>query len=271
MVIGTPDLKILFFFRWDYSASHEDMLDVVHTLNGDLVIPENFSLTVPAYDPSHPQPHTSPSYCTNPQTTELCATLGLIDIYDLASQAAHGAAAMKGGTEEEDDQKSDSVDESSECPTDTSFLSNSYNPDEITIEDEWDEEEEKGKDGGEKEQKVTDAVVPVVRVETQNSDGDSSPHRTAVSRLILPAPKTIPKPEETSNLDFCLPSPTEPTQPSACFSQMSSDEEEGNVLPARVPKRSSEETKETLNSTNSTPRIKRRNQTIYTAVNHEDS
>ncbi|XP_018937934.2 LOW QUALITY PROTEIN: lariat debranching enzyme-like [Cyprinus carpio] len=255
--------------RWDFSASEEAMMEVVSDLSGDLCIPENFSLTVPAYDPSRPQPNAHPAYSTNPQTTELCATLSLTDIYILAGQSgqAYGKEGTTGATEEEEDEDSTgSVDEPSEYPpTDTSGLSSSYNPDEITIEDEWEEVEDEGVECA--EVKGTDAVVPEGQVGSQDSDRDSSPQRETANRLILPPPCTAP--ESEAPLRSLRPLSLPP--PSASLSQGSSEEEEG-FTSARVPKRTSGETTQGLAShTGGTPQIKRRNQSIYTAVEDEES
>lgn len=247
------------------------MMEIVSALNGELSIPENFSPTVPAYDPTHPQPHIPPAYCTNPQTTELCATLGLIDIYVLAGQIAHNTTSWReeGANEEEDEdnRSSGSMDEPSEYPTDTSMLSNSYNPDEITIEDEWEEEEEEeeGKDGGELKKPETDAVVPEAPAGVQASDGDISPQRESAGMLVLPPPRMAAEMHEPSDL---LPLPSTPFLNR--FSQPSSEEEWATPA-ARVPKRPSGEIKGTFNPTSNTPKIKRRNQTIYTAADDEES
>lgn len=244
------------------------MMEIVSALNGELSIPENFSPTVPAYDPSHPQPHTHPAYCTNPQTTELCATLGLVDIYALAGQSAQNSTSWRedraNEEEDEDNQSSGSTDEPSEYPTDTSMLSNSYNPDEITIEDEWEEEEEEEKkDGGEVKKSGTDAVVPEAPAAAQDSDRDSSPQREAVGRLILPPPLMASETEEP----YDLPTRLSPSS-TGCFSH--SSEEEGTMPPARVPKRPSGETKAPFNPIGNSPRIKRRNQAIYTADDDDE-
>ncbi|KAM9709427.1 LOW QUALITY PROTEIN: lariat debranching enzyme [Menidia menidia] len=131
--------------RWDFSASEAAMLDVVEALGGELRIPDNFSRTAPPYDPGPPHAAArTPSGSANPQTTELCAKLGLSDPY------GHGGGVGGGGRdgEEEDGEEEegdDGGDEPSEYPTDTSGLSSSLNPDEITLEDEWEEEEEEEK------------------------------------------------------------------------------------------------------------------------------
>ncbi|KAK7154137.1 hypothetical protein R3I94_007490 [Phoxinus phoxinus] len=254
--------------RWDFSASEEAMMEVVRDLSGDLRIPENFSLTVHAYDPSRPQHNAHPAYSTNPQTTEVCATLGLTDIYILAGQngQTYGEKGAIGATEEEEDEDSTgSVDEPSEYPTDTSGLSSSYNPDEITIEDEWEEEEDEAV--GCAEEKGTDAVVPEGQMGGQDSDRDSSPQRETANRLILPPPCAAPETE--APLHSLRPLSLPP--PSASLSQGSS-EEEGGFTSARVPKRTSGETAQgPASHTGGTPQIKRRNQSIYTAVDDDES
>lgn len=250
------------------------MMEIVNALNGELGIPENFSPTVPAYDASRPQPHAPPAYLTNPQTTELCATLGLVDIYALAGQSTQNSTSWReeGTNEEEEDEdnrSTASMDEPSEYSTDTLMLSSSYNPDEITIEDEWEEEEEEEKDGGEVKKPGTDAVVPEAPVGVRDSDRDSSPQREAVSGLVLPPPRMEASDiDEPSELPLGFPPPS--TQISNCLSQISS-EEEGATPPARVPKRPSGEIKGSFNPTGSTPRIKRRNQSIYAAADDEES
>lgn len=251
-------------------------MEVVSDLSGDLCIPENFSLTVPAYDPNRPQPNAHPTYCTSPQTTELCATLSLTDIYALAGQGAQNyrVEGATGATEEDDDednQSTGSIEEPSEYPTDTSGLSSSYNPDEITIEDEWEEE-----GVGCAEEKGTDAVVPEGRVGGQDSDRDSSPSRETASRfnkaLVLPPPCAPPETgaPRSSSLSLLLPPPSNSLSTSASLSQ-GSLEEEGSLTPARVPKRTSGETQGLPSHSGGTPQIKRRNQSIYTAVEDEES
>lgn len=223
-------------------------MQVVEDLSGELVIPENFTQTVPAYDPNKPQPYTAPSYNTNPQTTELCATLGLTDIY---AQVGQGDEFRKrpgstGGMEDDDDGNSvGSADEPSEYPTDTSGLSGSFNPDEITIEDEWEEEEAQLKD------KSSDVQTP--------------------SRMVLPEPRSDVSPIPLSRL-MNLPPPSHST-PTAAPPQSRAERpcesaDDGDTA-GRVLKRPSDET-ENPGSRGTTPIIKRRNQVIYAAEEDED-
>ncbi|XP_066543322.1 lariat debranching enzyme [Amia ocellicauda] len=237
--------------RWDYSASLAAMEAVVAELGGDLRIPENFSVTVPAYEPGRPQPQRPPSYSLNPQTTELCATLGLTDIYARVGRRAarRGEEGEEGEEEEEENMSSGSAEEPSEYPTDTSGLSGSVNPDEITIEDEWEEEEEDGVGAG------PSAGPP-------GSPLCSPGRGSAVARLVLPSPARLDLPPPV----FSAPSPSDspPAAPPEC----------GPPQP-RIPKRTSGEAGDRGDGggggTGATPKIKRRNQSIYTALDDEGS
>uniref|UniRef100_A0AAY4EVI8 Lariat debranching enzyme C-terminal domain-containing protein n=1 Tax=Denticeps clupeoides TaxID=299321 RepID=A0AAY4EVI8_9TELE len=206
--------------RWDFSASEAAMMEVVSDLHGELRIAQNFSPSVPAFDPARPQPHFAPRFTVNPQTTELCATLGLTDIY---AQAGQSGQQGEGGLGDDDGQSVGSAEDLSEYPTHTSSLSSSYNPDEITIEDEWDEEEE------EEDPRL---VLPPPQ---------STPHRTSFPLNLPPPVHSTPDPHPGSS------------------------EEDGGTSPARIPKRNSA----TLGDT--TPKIKRRNQSIYQAEEDEDA
>ncbi|KAI1885312.1 hypothetical protein AGOR_G00218850 [Albula goreensis] len=200
--------------RWDFSASEAAMLEVVGDLGGELRIPENFSHTVPAYDPNRPQHHLAPAYATNPQTTELCATLGLTDIYARAGQGKGSGeeGAGQGGLEEDEEEEEEenrstgSVEETSEYPTDTSGLSSSYNPDEITIEDEWEEEVEETEGHGGNKGAAGASLSPDAVVPEGEGDADSPPRDLATSRMVLPPPR-LPLPLT------CLPLPTPPPAP----------------------------------------------------------
>ncbi|KAI3355970.1 hypothetical protein L3Q82_017242 [Scortum barcoo] len=253
--------------RWDFSASESAMMQVVEDLSGELAIPDNFSQTVPPYDPNKPQPHAAPSYNTNPQTTELCATLGLTDIYSQVTQGGDVSGRVEGSTggEEDDDEDGQSVgsgDEPSEYPTDTSGLSSSFNPDEITIEDEWEEEEEENSNS-----------KPAVKGDQLSGVHAGEIHTP--SRLILPEPKSDFSPTPLSQT-MNLPPPPSHSTPAAART-LSGAESEGqcegvdeDAAAIRILKRTSDET-EAPSSRGTTPRIKRRNQVIYTTVEDEES
>ncbi|GAA6231725.1 lariat debranching enzyme [Lates japonicus] len=255
--------------RWDFRASEAAMMQVVEDLSGELAIPDNFSRTVPPFDPNKPHPHAAPSYNTNPQTTELCATLGLTDIYAQAGQGGDELGRVQGSTggEEDDDEDGNSVgsvDEPSEYPTDTSGLSSSFNPDEITIEDEWEEEEEEeeGKEEEESKAAVTGDKLPVGEILTP-------------SRMVLPEPKSDVSPTHLPHL-MNLPPPSHSTPAAAAVRPLSGAEREGlceggdeDPTAARILKRTSDETGDP-GSRGTTPRIKRRNQVIYTTVEDEE-
>lgn len=238
--------------KWDFRVSEDDMMQVVEDLSGKLSIPNNFSPTLPAYDPANPQPQMSPSYNINPQTTELCAILGLTDIYALVGQGKGDLGQSFGDSIGEDDQDVDSGDEPSEYPTDTSALSNSFNPDEITLEDEWEEEEEEFKDS-------KDVPKP------STTGGIHTP-----SRLILPEPKSSISPCGPSDLrDMPPPSHSTPAPARSPPQNESPNDNNEGVSAGRVLKRTSDE-KVNPSSRGTTPLIKRRNQDIYTTVDDAD-
>ncbi|XP_035994728.1 lariat debranching enzyme isoform X2 [Fundulus heteroclitus] len=244
--------------RWDFRASEADMMQVVEDLSGELDIPDNFSRTVPPYDPGNPQPYASPSYNTNPQTTELCAKFGLTDIYSKVGQRGDDVGMSQSSTGGEDeDEENESTDEPSEYPTDTSGLSSSFNPDEITIEDEWEEEEEE--EGGESK---------------MMEKADLSSDIQTPSRLVLPEPKSCVTPSLHSS-PMNLPPPSHST-PKAAPAQLEASQEgqcdgvEEEVPAARILKRSSNESNKAGNG-GTTPRIKRRNQVIYQAKDDDES
>ncbi|XP_061698639.1 lariat debranching enzyme [Syngnathoides biaculeatus] len=224
--------------RWDFTVSEEALMKVVEQLSGELAIPENFSRTVPPYNPSSPQYHAAPSYHANPQTTELCATLGLTDLYTQVGQASNMSGVQDGPGEEEDTQ---SGDEPSQYTTDISATSNSFNPDEITIEDEWEEE-----DIEEEPKSSADPKLPRGDIHTP-------------CHLVLPPPKLEASPIAMSPL-LDLPPPCQSTP--AVPNLSPSDLEE------RFLKRTSDEAGDTGSRT-TTPRIKRRNQIIYATVDDD--
>lgn len=260
--------------RWDFRASEAAMMQVVEDLNGELSIPDNFSRTVPPYDPSNPQPHGTPSCNTNPQTTELCAMLGLTDIYAQAGQGGDELGRVQGsiGGEEEDNEDGHSVgsvDEPSEYPSDTSGMSSSFNPDEITIEDEWEEEE------GEKvEEEVEARSNSKAAVEGDEHSDVAVGEIHTPSRMVLPEPKSDSSPANLSHL-MNLPPPSHST-PAISRCQFRAERErlcEGDdedATAVRILKRASDETGDP-GSRSTTPRIKRRNQDIYTTVEDDES
>uniref|UniRef100_A0A8C3A670 Debranching RNA lariats 1 n=1 Tax=Cyclopterus lumpus TaxID=8103 RepID=A0A8C3A670_CYCLU len=241
--------------RWDFRPSEAAMMQVAKDFSGELAIPDNFSQTVQPYDPKRPKQHASPSCNTNPQTTELCATLGLTDLYAHALQGGGNLSRIQAGTGGDDD--GESADEHSEYPTDTSGLSSSYNPDEITIEDEWEEEEGK--------EEVDGSSNPILAVRGENpSDGPAGEVHTP-GRMVLPAPKSDTSPTNLSHL-MNLPPPSHSTPAVAAHLCPGAEREEPS-LPTL--KRTSDEA-EAPGSKVTTPRIKRRNQVIYTTVEDDD-
>lgn len=244
-------------------------MQVVEDLGGELGIPENFSRTVPAYDPSKPQPHASPCCNTNPQTTELCATLGLTDMYAWAGQGGDEFGRVQGSTGGEDDDEDEhsivSADEPSEYPTDTSGLSSSYNPDEITIEDEWEEEEGK--------EEVEDRLTSKAEAKGDKLSDAPVGEINTPSRMVLPEPKSDLSPTRLSHL-MNLPPPSHSTPAvarshSAVEGEGESEGDDEDAAAVRILKRTSDETGDP-GSRGTTPRIKRRNQVIYTAVEDEE-
>ncbi|KAG7254403.1 hypothetical protein CRUP_027443 [Coryphaenoides rupestris] len=245
--------------RWNFSASEAEMTAVVDELSGELTVPDNFSRTVLAYDPANPRPRTPPSHGANPQTTELCATLGLTDLYARRVSEPEGAPGTAAGGDDED--------EPSEYPTDVSGLSNSCNPDEITIEDEWEEEEDGDGEGvDEKRHPERDAAAAAEpspgsppagarpsgpAVPPEPGSGDSSACRVSLRPLNLPPPSHLARPGGDAG---------------------PADGEEEEALPptVRIPKRTSDEREAAPAGTGGTPRIKRRNQEIYAAPEEDD-
>lgn len=246
--------------RWDFTPSEAAMMQVVKDLGGDLAVPDNFSRTVQPYDPNKPQPHATPSCNTNPQTTELCATLGLTDLYAHVGQGGGDLSRIRGSTGGGDD-GGESADEPSKYPTDTSGLSSSYNPDEITIEDEWEEEEGKEETEG--------GCNPPSAVTGENLSDVGEVHPPG--RMVLPAPKSDTSPTDLSHV-MNLPPPSHSTPavaPACSGAEMEEHCEDDDDEACRTLKRTSDGA-EAPGSKGTTPRIKRRNQVIYTAVEDDD-
>lgn len=235
-------------------------MQVVEDLSGELAIPDNFTRTVTPYDPNRPQPHTHPSCSTNPQTTELCATFGLTDIYAQVGQVGDELRTVQGSTggEEEEDEDGNSVgsvDEPSEYPTDTSGLSSSFNPDEITIEDEWEEDEEEAKEADVKGDKISDEVHTPSRLVLPEPKCDASPTRPSHLLNLPPASHSTPA------------APARSHEPAESLGLCEGGDEDASA--ARILKRTSDDASNP-GSRGPTPRIKRRNQVIYAAVEDEE-
>lgn len=115
--------------------SEENIAELLEEQGHDLQIPNNFSPTVPVYDPANPQKSRESVHLINPQTTEFCATFGLNDLNAKVKQMED-----EGLIDEEDDiDGAENPEEPSDYTTDTSGLSSSINPDEITLEDDVDD------------------------------------------------------------------------------------------------------------------------------------
>ncbi|KAM4626141.1 lariat debranching enzyme isoform 1-T2 [Discoglossus pictus] len=124
--------------KWDFSATEDIKKLVLNDIGQDLAIPCNFSVTTPCYDPNKPQYNRSATHIINPQTTEFCARLGLVDLNAKIRQQEDDGGDYD--IAENDDSSTGSAEDHSEYSTDTSILSSSINPDEITLEE--DEEED---------------------------------------------------------------------------------------------------------------------------------
>ncbi|XP_029968182.1 lariat debranching enzyme isoform X2 [Salarias fasciatus] len=249
--------------RWDFRASEAAMMEVVEDLSGELSVPENFSRTVPAFNPDRPLPHSAPSRGANAQTTELCAKVGLTDLYGRAGEQAGAGRGQEGEEQEEED-------ELSEYPTDTSGQSCSFNPDEIAIEDEWEEEEEE-EEAGEGEGGGTAEIHTPGCLLLPEPKSDVTPVRLPLMNLPAPSHSTPapleaePEPELLEAEPEPLEAEPEPLEAEPAASAQ--DDEDGAA--ARILKRSSGESAEP-GSTSTTPRIKRRNQLIYAAADEDE-
>ncbi|XP_056294707.1 lariat debranching enzyme [Pseudoliparis swirei] len=258
--------------RWDFRPSEAAMMQVAKEFSGELAIPDNFSQTVQPYDPKGPKQHASLSWNTNPQTTELCATLGLTDLYAHALQGGGNLSRIQAGAagDDADDDCGESADERGEYPTDTSGFSRSYNPDEITIEDEWEEEE------GTEEVEGSCDLKSSVRGENP-PDGPAGEVQTP-GRMVLPAPKSdtsdpsplmnLPPPSHSTPA-VAARSGAEREEPCKDKDDVADDDDDDDASALATLKRTSDEA-EAPGSKGTTPRIKRRNQVIYTTVEGDD-
>lgn len=235
------------------------MIQVLEDLSGSLSIPDNFSLTVAPYDPSKPQPQTSPSCSTNPQTTEMCAVLDLADIYAKSGQNEDRLRRPENREEldrddGDDDNNNDdghsvgSAEEPSEYLSDISGLSNSLNPDEISIESEGEQNEEERDESAE-------GTPPAAKDE--QLCGVTAGNNATQTPMVLPAPKYDALPSDPPVQS----APVEGEGPCE-------EDEDGSLL--RNLKRVSNETAVPASS-GTTSRIKRRNQGIYSAVEDDEA
>ncbi|XP_069081854.1 lariat debranching enzyme isoform X2 [Pleurodeles waltl] len=225
--------------RWDYSATEEAKKEVLADMGQDLNIPTNFSLTVPCYDPNKPQNHREASHLINPQTTEFCAQFGLTDL-----NARVGQVEAEGDSEE-DAESTGSADDPSEYSTDTSGLSTSINPDEITLDDDEDETEQDVGDGDISLQSVEPSPEHVPDFSNNFSDVRLLPDSMIVSS------------------DEAIDSTNDELE----RSESSQTDGEGKVLEERALKRLSGENE---NGNSGIKKIKRRNQSIYASKDEDE-
>ncbi|XP_063789064.1 lariat debranching enzyme [Pseudophryne corroboree] len=219
--------------RWDYSATEQVRQEVLNDLDNDLKIPVNFSMSVPCYNPNNPQKKMVASHAVNPQTTEFCARFGLIDINARILQQDDEGGELE-ATEDHDEDSSGSLEDPSEYSTDTSILSSSINPDEITLEDDDDEED-----------------LPVQSVNPSPENTTDLP--TSVSNV-----RVLPESMALSSDDAM-----DSTNDELERSESSQTEGEGKNSERPLKRLSDENGRGGV-------RIKRRNQAIYTA-NDEDN
>lgn len=150
-------------FRYDFSATESELESLTADFGGLFKIPENFSATVSAFNPSSSAGGQSriapPQIKINPQTTLLCDMLGITDPFAVFSgrQPFNGSVhvdhqPVQGGFDEDDTNDSLDVDDRDEGILDdsdfidTTFESSSsfagvaaanftFNPDEISLDD----------------------------------------------------------------------------------------------------------------------------------------
>ncbi|XP_063167803.1 lariat debranching enzyme [Candoia aspera] len=137
--------------KWDYSVTEEDIKKVLEEVNHDLLIPQNFSITDACYNSNKSQQKSELIHRISPQTTELCARFGLVDINAKIQQLKeeHRDDVHRGEEEEEEEEvdSTESVEESSDCTADISGLS-SINPDEIILDDDSCDDDDLDTSGG---------------------------------------------------------------------------------------------------------------------------
>ncbi|XP_069471913.1 lariat debranching enzyme isoform X2 [Ambystoma mexicanum] len=229
--------------KWDFSATDEGTKEVLADLGQDLTIPKNFSITVPCYDPNKPQNQREASHIINPQTTEFCAQFGLTDI-----NARIGQIESQEHGEEEDADSTGSADDPSEYSTDTSGLSTSINPDEITLDDDDDDEAE---------EEVADGDISLQSLEP-------SPEHIPEFTVSFSDVRLLPGSMLVSS-DEAMDSTT--TDELDRSEESSPTEGEGKASEDPVLKRLSSENE---NGNTSIKKIKRRNQSIYASKDEDE-
>lgn len=200
-------------------------------LNHDPKIPCNFSMTAACYDPSKPQSQVQLVHRINPQTTEFCAQLGITDINVMLQKDKEERGDV--GTDESEEDRS-------EYSTDTSALS-SFNPDEILL----DEEEEEEGPGG-------DVTTPSV----EPSSHQASDLSTSFSDV-----RNLPSSMFVSSDDASH----SPTGGEGNPGDTAQSEEEESLTDFPLKRLSNEHEPEQRK------KIKRRNQAIYAAVDDADN
>ncbi|NP_001085701.1 lariat debranching enzyme A isoform X1 [Xenopus laevis] len=221
--------------RWDFSMSEETKREVLDDLGHDIKIPCNFSVTTACYDPNNPQYKRMPTHIVNPQTTEFCARLGLVDLNVKVRQHEEEKEDFD-MTEDNEADSIGSAEDPGEYSTDTSILSTSVNPDEITLEDD-DEQEDEG---------IAEKL------------GEPSPEYTPDLSVNFSNIRVLPDSMAVSSDDA-----TDSTNDELDRSESSQTEGEGKQSNRPLKRMSNE-------NGSGGVKIKRRNQAIYQAKDDED-
>ncbi|XP_006010577.1 lariat debranching enzyme isoform X2 [Latimeria chalumnae] len=229
------------YSKWDYSVAEEAIKEVVEDLGHELRIPTNFSMTAASYDPNNPMKQREPVHSVNSQTTEFCASLGVTDLYaKVKLLEEEGLLTGEYEAEEDDADSTGSAEEPSEYTTDTSGLSSSINPDEITLDDDDDNNED---------------------ISTHSTE--PSPEHPSDFSANFSDIRIVPDSMIVSS-DDAMDSTNDELEKSGDSSQT---EGEGKSPSGRILKRISGEHE---NGNSSIKKIKRRNQNIYASKNEDD-
>lgn len=118
--------------RWIYTPSTEEKENVLKKFHSNLLIPENFKPTVEPYKPelSETQNQRSTKLQINPQTTELCNTLGIDDPAVLLQMVGGNHVELKS-----DNYEASAIDTSitNHESSDISYTSTTENSENITL------------------------------------------------------------------------------------------------------------------------------------------